>query len=201
MTRWSSIITWRYCILCLKSLCVWGVAVYVFFVPDGYCTKCSSVDLNVIASIESSNNPNAVGDGGLALGLYQLHECVIKDAKRHFKCDYSHQDALNPEKAHKIANWYINAEIPRLLRHFRIPDTIENRLIAYNAGIRTLTQGRVIPKITKRYIKKYKEMAKCEDESFFARIVSPSTTQKQGFGGLSQRSAESADACLIGLHT
>lgn len=115
----------------------------------------SAVSMPAIAQIESSNRADAVGDGGKALGLYQLHEAVVIDYNRHHKTSYIHQDALNPKIAFTLANWYANQEIPRLLRHFRLQDTLEHRLTAYNMGIGAVLKG----KKAGAYIKKYSNVA------------------------------------------
>lgn len=38
--------------------------------------------LDAIAFVESNGNPRAVGDGGKAIGMYQLHEIYVKDVNR-----------------------------------------------------------------------------------------------------------------------
>jgi hypothetical protein len=38
--------------------------------------------INAIAQVESSGNPNAVGDNGLAVGILQIHPITVKDANR-----------------------------------------------------------------------------------------------------------------------
>ena len=112
------------------------------------------INLGIIEQIESSGRARAVGDGGLALGLHQLHAGVIKDYNRAHKTSYAHKDALNPQISHKIASWYMNQEIPRLLRHFKLPVTPRNILRAYNAGILSVKQGRT-PRVTQAYLDKY----------------------------------------------
>jgi len=114
------------------------------------------VDLSLIAQIESSNRPAAIGDGGKALGLYQLHQGVVGDYNRTHNTQYLHQDALRRDIATKVADWYLNREIPRLLKHFKLPVTTQNILAAYNAGIGNVRQGR----IPHNYIAKYNKLAK-----------------------------------------
>ena len=110
------------------------------------------VDMAAIAMIESSGNPWAIGDGGKALGLYQLHEGVIKDYNRAHNTAYLHQDALG-SKAGLIADWYLNEKIPAYLRHYGREDTLENRLTAYNMGIGSVLKGKVAHEYIKKYIR------------------------------------------------
>jgi len=112
------------------------------------------VNLDVIARIESSLNPKAIGDKGKAFGLYQLHHAAIIDYNRAHKTSYPHSIALNPEIYFVIASWYINSEIPRLLKHYKLKDTLSNRLTAWNMGIRAVIRG----KTAHNYVKKYASM-------------------------------------------
>jgi len=117
------------------------------------------INLKAIAQIESSGNPLAVGDRGKALGLYQLHKCVIDDYNARHNTRFSHKTALDSVISGRIANWYLNSEIPRLLRHYGLKDTTENRLMAWNRGIGAMRSKKPVPEVTKKYFKKYKELA------------------------------------------
>lgn len=120
----------------------------------------AQIDLSAIAQIESSGRSHAVGDGGRALGLYQLHAAVIKDYNRTHKTHLSHKDALDPSKARLVADWYLNTEIPRLLRHYNLPDTVSFRIRGYNEGLRRSINGRAPSRITRAYIVKYELILK-----------------------------------------
>ena len=54
----------------------------------------------------------------------------------------------------------MNTEIPRLLRHFNVDDTIEDRLAAYNWGVGNLNRigFEKAPQKTLDYIEKYKSL-------------------------------------------
>ena len=113
-----------------------------------------TVNLNIISQIESSGNASAIGDRGLALGLFQLHAGAVKDASRALNVAYKHRDALDPKTARVIADAYINQVIPSYLKHYRLKDTLENRLTAYNMGIGAVKAG----KVSKKYVQKYKKL-------------------------------------------
>ena len=119
----------------------------------------AEIDLNVIAQIESSGNAAAVGDGGKALGKFQLHQDVVVEYNRFHNTRYSHRIALDSTISSKIAHWYLHKRIPQMLRHFKKPVTTENVLIAYNAGILNAVRGR-IPTTTKKYLTKYHNLAR-----------------------------------------
>ena len=39
-----------------------------------------------------------------------------------------------------VSEWYMNNRIPQLLKAFDLKDTVNNRLISYNAGVGRLKQ-------------------------------------------------------------
>jgi soluble lytic murein transglycosylase-like protein len=61
----------------------------------------------------------------------------------------------------KVAVWYLTRRIPQMLRAKGKPVTVENILIAYNAGIGRVVKG-IKPSETRQYLKKYQKLAKGE---------------------------------------
>jgi hypothetical protein len=51
----------------------------------------------------------------------------------------------------------MNKRIPQLLNHYGVQDNERNRLIAYNAGIKTLIKGSKLKQETTDYINKYEK--------------------------------------------
>lgn len=123
------------------------------------CHATPTIDLGAIAKIESSNNPKAIGDNGKAFGLYQIQQPLLIDYNKANKTRYTLKDMLDPIKAEKVATWAFTAYLPRLLRHYGKPVTVNNLLVAYNAGIGNAIKGRV-PTTTKKYIAKYNKLNK-----------------------------------------
>ena len=60
-----------------------------------------------LAMVESSFNPSAVGDNGDAVGLLQIHECVIQDVNRVYGTSYTLDDRLDPQASVAICTRYI----------------------------------------------------------------------------------------------
>jgi soluble lytic murein transglycosylase-like protein len=60
-----------------------------------------------LAIVESSMNPSAVGDGGDAVGLLQIHECVIQDVNRVYGTGYTAEDRKDPRDSVAICTRYI----------------------------------------------------------------------------------------------
>jgi len=63
--------------------------------------------LDVIARIESHCDPNAVGDGGRALGAYQIHRVYWEDGTQLLCVDWPHRDAIDPKKARRVVKAYL----------------------------------------------------------------------------------------------
>lgn len=70
---------------------------------------------------------------------------------------YSDQHLFDPNVNYKIANWYMNIRIPQMLKAVKLPDTEDNRLWAYNAGVGNVKAGK-LPKETVGYIQKYRRI-------------------------------------------
>jgi len=123
-----------------------------------------SIDLGVIASIESSNNPMAYNKRTQARGLYQITPICLKDYNNFHERRILKDDLFKPSMARNVADWYVNVRIPCMLKHYGIKDTIENRLWCYNAGIGKVIKG-IMPKETREYIKKYHKLTKDKENA------------------------------------
>ena len=113
-----------------------------------------NIDIKKINMIESSGNPKAIGDNGKAFGINQIHKGTLSDYNKANKTNLTTDDLMTRATNDKVADWYFNKEIPRLLKHFKHPDAVKNRIIAYNAGISRVGKS-VLPKTTYDYINKY----------------------------------------------
>ncbi len=125
----------------------------------GYCIQ---VNPGAIAQIESSNNPRAYNQRSKARGLCQITPVCLKEYNNYHTVKYTLDDLFNAHINIQIADWYLNKRIPTLLAYYHIPDTIENRLIAYNYGIGHLLRGDPLPQKTINYIKKYSKIIRKE---------------------------------------
>lgn len=63
--------------------------------------------LPILAAVESSNNPAAVGDGGDAIGTLQIHRSYWGDAMEELGEDWPYSYANRPEYAKKAAQAYL----------------------------------------------------------------------------------------------
>jgi len=63
--------------------------------------------LDAIARIESHCDPHAVGDGGRALGVYQIHRAYWEDGTEFLGVNWPHRDAADPQKARRVVKAYL----------------------------------------------------------------------------------------------
>jgi len=117
------------------------------------------IDLDIIASIESTNNPNAYNAISKAKGTHQITPiCLLEWNNFHPDQTYNGKDLFTHTINKRIASWYLNNRIPQMLRYYGKPVTIRNILISYNAGISYVFKGKKLPSETKNYIKKYNRL-------------------------------------------
>jgi soluble lytic murein transglycosylase-like protein len=123
-----------------------------------------AIDVKKIIQMESSGRPQAESPTGAA-GLMQVMPATWEDIASKIG-QYSGFDKWKfDEKANiTIGSYYMNTEIPRLLKSSGIPDTIDTRLAAYNFGVGNLKKlfqkhGKEwksnLPTETANYLKKY----------------------------------------------
>lgn len=114
------------------------------------------IDYNAISWIESKHNQYAHRHVGQdeSWGEYQITRCVLKEYNQYHNMAYIGTDMYNKKLCFKVAYWYFMRRIPQLLRYYGTPDTLDNRLVAYNGGIRAAIHHH-LSRITKRYIKQY----------------------------------------------
>lgn len=63
--------------------------------------------LDAIAQVESNRNPHAVGDGGRALGMYQIHRAYWEDGTRFLGVEWAYEQARDPQKARRVVRAYL----------------------------------------------------------------------------------------------
>jgi hypothetical protein len=63
--------------------------------------------LDAIAKVESRSDPNAVGDHGRAIGVYQIHRRYWQDGTRILGKDWPYEDAADPVKARQVVRAYL----------------------------------------------------------------------------------------------
>lgn len=123
--------------------------------------KETKIDLDRIWFIESSRGKNLWNKESRARGHYQFiestwNECVGKMGKDWdwWTC------SMDKEKSEQVSNYYYNTEIPRLLKYYKIDDSIETRIACYDWGIGHLNKN------WKKYKNKWVEHTKEETKKY-----------------------------------
>lgn len=116
--------------------------------------------LDAVIQIESNWNAKAENKKSGARGLGQITKIALKDYNNLNKEKYTFDDMYNPQKNIRVTDWYLNERIPKMLKAYKIPATLENTLASYNFGIGNLKTGKNLPPETVDYINKIKKVYK-----------------------------------------
>ena len=115
-----------------------------------------SLNLKIVAQIESSNNPKAYNRKSKATGLYQITPICLKHYNQVHGTSYVREDLYDPELNTRIAIWYFTWLWQRGLPN------LDMILASYNWGlsnVRAYLKGeKEMPKETINYIKKYHKL-------------------------------------------
>lgn len=143
--------------LFLLNLIVLGLLCLIGWFDEARPAEIASpifVNMEVIKQIESSGNALAYNKAGNAYGWFQITPVCLEDFNRANNEHYSVEELFDPQINSRVAYWYFENRLPQLLRHFGLKDSVHNRIIAYNAGIKRLMSG-VLPLETKKYLARY----------------------------------------------
>jgi len=135
------------------------IIITIFLSTPIVCYAGDIIDLSIIKQIESSGDPSAYNQTSQARGLYQITPICLEEWNNYHPAEqYMLTELFNPRINERIARWYLLDRIPQMLRYYKKSVTIENCIIAYNAGIGYMASDKKLPSETIEYIKKYKQM-------------------------------------------
>jgi hypothetical protein len=97
-------------------------------------TKLKSIS-KILKEVESNNNPEAIGDDGLAFGVLQIHEPCILDVNKHYGTNYTHEDAKNPKIAEDIFIKYLSLGIKLYKKKCKVMPNEYDLVRMWNGGI------------------------------------------------------------------
>jgi soluble lytic murein transglycosylase-like protein len=86
-----------------------------------------------VCAVESGGNPRAVGDGGKAVGIAQIHPILVKDVNRFAGTKYTLNDRFNPAKSKEMFNLYVE--------HYGKGRSVQFKARLWNGGPKLATQG------------------------------------------------------------
>jgi len=90
--------------------------------------------LPAIAAVESNNNPNAIGDNGNAVGLYQIWPAYWKDGCETLKVKWPLTERKDPQKSKEIVMAYLYKYGKRYEKLTKKPITLEVLARIHNGG-------------------------------------------------------------------
>lgn len=98
-------------------------------------SACSGdVLLDAIATVESNNVSEVVGDDGQAVGAYQLHRIYVDDVNRIAKAEYRHADRNDAVKSREMVTIYLAHWGARYAAFMNKPATAEVLARIHNGG-------------------------------------------------------------------
>ncbi len=116
--------------------------------------------IDAIGIVESNNNDNAVGDGGLAIGRYQIHKAYWQDGCRFLGVKWPYEEAKNEIKARQVVRAYF--------LHYGCGKTLEQNARIHNGG----PKGHLKPQ-TEIYRQKIEKVMKAKSQTDSGHCVSP----------------------------
>lgn len=112
--------------------------------------------LDILKWVESSNNPELVGDGGRSWGILQIQQVVIDDVNKKYGTQYVHSDAFDEACAEEIFHLYTTMWVVKLEKRHNRRATLEDMLRIWNGGPRGYQKSATDDYIIKYY--KYKKL-------------------------------------------
>jgi hypothetical protein len=125
------------------------------------------VVINLLIKIESGGDPCAISPAG-ARGLCQIMKPTWQECEELLEVDWDWDNNWYvTAKNRAFGIYYVNNRIPKMLRHYHIPDSVNTRLACYNWGIGHVKRAirehgsewqSQMPEETKNYIRKYHKL-------------------------------------------
>lgn len=89
---------------------------------------------DAIAIVESNNNSRAIGDGGRAIGAFQLWKVYVDDVNRIAGTSYTYEDRWDRQKSYEMAVIYVEYYSRRYERITGLRATREVKSRIHNGG-------------------------------------------------------------------
>ncbi len=115
--------------------------------------------LEAIAMQESTGRNLGVHPDGVSAGMFGVTPIVLQEWNN-FHPDDQITDRIAFRNNVRIAAWYIGKRIPQMIKHYDKKNTLENRMLAYNAGISYVSNEKLMPMSTSGYIERIKKDVK-----------------------------------------
>ena len=87
----------------------------------------------ILCTIESSDNPSAIGDGGSAIGVLQIHAIMVRECNRLIGKEAFHpNDRLDPIKSRAMADVFLRRRVQNV--NLLTSKEIEDCVKSWNGG-------------------------------------------------------------------
>ena len=94
-----------------------------------------------LEAVESRGNAHAVGDNGKAVGILQIHPCVIRDVNRRFGTAYTLAHRRSKAHSRAICRLYLTMYTPHLRRTLGRNPTAFDYARLWNGGPDGIMKG------------------------------------------------------------
>ena len=88
----------------------------------------------LLIQIESGGDHLAIGDNGRAVGLLQIHKCVVDDVNQFYNTNYTYNDRYDPVSSKEMALLYLSYWGDRYTKKTSKEPTIEILVKCWNGG-------------------------------------------------------------------
>jgi hypothetical protein len=103
--------------------------------------------LSILARVESGGKTNAIGDGGKAIGIYQIHYSCWQDTTN--KLNGKYENCFDPEYAGKVVSVYLS-------RYCKGNNDMESWARCWNSG----PNWRNKYHLTNKYVERFNKLSK-----------------------------------------
>ena len=91
--------------------------------------------MSILKTVETNNDPTAIGDNGRSYGILQIQRSVLSDVNRVYGTNYKHEDMFSEKSSEEVFNLYLCLGKEKFLKkHKRFP-TEEELVRMWNGGI------------------------------------------------------------------
>ncbi len=109
--------------------------------------------VTVLKQVESLGDTQAIGDGGKAYGVLQIHKVCVNDINRYYNTNYTHEDAFDEICSEEMFNLYIGMGIKLYIKKYSVKPSEEDIVRMWNGGCYKGYKYKATEKYYLRYLK------------------------------------------------
>jgi hypothetical protein len=108
-----------------------------------------------LCELESGNNPDTIGDNGLAFGILQFHSIAVQEHNNQFNTNYQHKDAFNAEISKLMCENLLRLGAEKHYKECGVPATESDIVRMHNGSI----YNGANKESTLKYLEKYYKLS------------------------------------------